>query len=176
MAIKAASPEFYDAALGRANYRGGYRDLWRKTARLVPKDSSVVELGCGPGLLRPYLGVRSYVGLDFSARAIALARSTFRREDFRVADIREPIPVAETYVMNEVLEHLDDDLGLLRSLPPSLVVLSVPSFDSASHVRFFPKEGAAVKRYGRVLAIDHVEYVPHGTAGRFFHLMRGRIE
>jgi SAM-dependent methyltransferase len=175
MAIKAEPAEFYDAALAKANYRGGYRDLWRRTGRLVPK-GSVVELGCGPGLLLPYLNVESYIGLDFSARAIALARSQFRRADFRVADVRDPIPVAETYVMNEVLEHLDDDLRLLRSLPSSLVVLSVPSFDSASHVRFFEKEGAAVKRYGRVLAIDHVEYVPHGTAGRFFHLMRGRRE
>lgn len=174
---KLAEPAaFYDAALSKLNYRGGYRDLWQRTARLVPPGVSVVELGCGPGLLLPYLGARPYIGLDFSAAAIALARHTFPRADFRVSDVREPIPVADAYVMNEVLEHLDDDLGLLRSLPPSIVVMSVPSFDSASHVRFFPKEGSAVKRYGRALAIDHVEYVPHGTAGRFFHLMRGRRE
>lgn len=176
MAKLAEPPAFYDAALPKANYRGGYRDLWRRTAKLVPKDATVVELGCGPGMLLPYLGIRSYVGLDFSPNAIATARRMYPRADFRVADVREPIPAADVYVMNEVLEHLDDDLALLRSLPPSTVVLSAPSFDSASHVRFFAKEGAAVKRYGRVLAIDHTEYVRHGSAGRFFHLIRGRRE
>jgi trans-aconitate methyltransferase len=176
MAKLAEPAAFYDAALPKANYRGGYRDLWQRTGRLVPPDSRVVELGCGPGMLRPYLNVRSYIGLDFSPAAIRLALRQFPRVDFRVADVREPIPPADCYVMNEVLEHLDDDLDLLRSLPPSTVVLSVPSFDSTSHVRFFEKEGSAVKRYGRVLAIDHVEYVKHGTAGRFFHLMRGRRE
>jgi trans-aconitate methyltransferase len=172
MAKLAAPAEFYDAAIPRLNYRGGYRDLWKRTARLVPP-GSVVELGCGPGLLLPYLAGHPYIGLDFSAQSIALAQRSFPRADFRVADIREPIPEANTYVMNEVLEHLDDDLGLLSSLPPSVVVLSVPSFDSESHVRFFAKEGSAERRYGRILDIDHVEYVPHGNAGRFFHLIRG---
>ena len=118
--------------------------------------------------------VRSYVGLDFAPRLISEARRYEPRGDFRVADLRtDPIPDAEVYVANEVLEHLDNDLGLLRRLPKgSTVVLSVPSFDSRSHVRHFPKPSSARNRYGAALHIDHAEVIPL-PRGAFFHLLRG---
>lgn len=185
MALKeAAGPEFYETVLeDRRNSqwlplaRNPYRTLWIRTALLVPRHRSVVELGCGTGRLGPLLatGARTYLGLDFAPRLIEEARRYAPRLTFEVSDLRtEPIPDAQVYVANEVLEHLAQDLALLRRLPKgATVVLSVPSFDSASHVRFFPARGEAQRRYGSALAIDHVEYVPHGRAGRFFHLMRG---
>lgn len=182
----AAGPGFYDRALAdrrnsqwlplRAN---PYRMLWAATAELVPGRATIVELGCGTGRLAPLLAARgrSYLGLDFAPAVIAEARRYFPEGRFEVADLtRDPIPEADVYVADEVLEHLDDDLGLLAALPcGSLVVLSVPSFDSAAHVRFFPVWGDAADRYRVLLELDRALRIPHGKAGRFFHLLRGRV-
>lgn len=185
MGVKAAaSAEFYDRALrDRRNASwlpvasSPYALLYERTAALVPAATSVVELGCGTGRLASLLvpKARRYVGLDFAPLVIAEAERLVPEGSFCIADLRRgEVPWGEVYVANEVLEHLDDDLGLLGRLPVgAVVVLSVPSFDSASHVRHFPAQGDAEVRYGPLLDIDHVEYVPHGTRGRFFHLLRG---
>jgi trans-aconitate methyltransferase len=180
----AAPPAFYEQVLDdprnsqwAALEANPYRPLYERTAALVPAGTAVVEIGCGTGRLAPLLITRasSYVGLDFAPRLIAEARRYTPGASFLVADIRsDPLPAGDTYVANEVLEHLDDDLGLLELIPAgATVVFSVPSFDSASHVRHFPVRGQARRRYERVLRIDRVEYVPHGRRGRFFHLVRG---
>lgn len=179
----AAGPRFYERVLDdkrNASWlpldRNPYRPLYERTAELVPEGASVVELGCGTGRLAPLIlgRARTYVGIDFAPRLIREAQRYEPRGWFVVGDLRKEIPAAEVYVANEVLEHLDDDVGLLRRLPVgSVVIVSVPSFDSKSHVRWFPEQAQAAERYGDVLAIDHLEYVPHGKAGRFFSLLRG---
>lgn len=179
MTRRAEESDFYDGALHPEWLtKGGYPDLFRRTAALVPPGQRVVEIGCGAGVLASLLvdQAATYVGLDFSARAIEHARRSVPEATFMVADLRhDALPVGQVYVANEVLEHLEDDLGLLAAIPAgSLVVVSVPSFDSASHVRYFPREGQARRRYAEMLDIDRVEYVPHGNKGRFFHLIRGR--
>lgn len=184
MGVKLAEgPKFYERVLNdprNASWlpldRNPYRPLYEATAALVPEGASVVELGCGTGRLAPLIlaRARSYVGIDFAPRLIREAKRYEPRGWFVVGDLRQAIPEAEVYVANEVLEHLDDDVGLLRRLPlGSVVIVSVPSFDSKSHVRWFPERGQAAERYGEVLAIDHTEYVMHGKAGRFFSLLRG---
>lgn len=181
-----AGPEFYDAALDDQRnsqwlplWKNPYRFLWLRAAALVPHRSAVVELGCGTGRLGPILAstARSYVGLDFAPRCIAEAQRSAPSLRFEVADLRtDPIPEADVYVALEFLEHVAHDLALLRRLPKgALVVASLPSFDSHAHVRFFPKRGEPERRYAEVLTIDRVEYVPHGRAGRFFHLLRGTV-
>ena len=176
---------FYDQALDNLGHaawlpveRTPYRDLYERTAALVPLGAAVVELGCGTGrlasLIEPRVG--SYLGLDFAARRIEEARRYAPGLAFEVADVRERMPLAEVYVANELLEHLDDDLGLIGSLPAGAVlVFSVPSFDAEAHVRHFPTPGKARERYGTVVQVDHEEQVPHGYQGRFFHLMRGTV-
>lgn len=183
--LRPAAPEtFYERVLDdprNSQWRpldgNPYQALWERTAELVPRDQDVVELGCGTGRLAPLLAERSrsYIGVDFAPRLIREARA-HSAADFRVLDLRtDPIPAADVYVANEVLEHLDDDLGLLRRLPEgAMVIVSVPSFDSASHVRYFPDRGAARERYAEVLDIDQWDFVPHGRNGRFFTLLRGR--
>lgn len=174
--------EFYDQALDNPRHASWlpleetpYRPLFEQTARLIPDGLDVVELGCGTGRLAALIAPRvpSYIGLDFSPRRLEEARRYSPGLDFRLADLRtDPIPAADLYVANEVLEHLDDDLGLLRRLPRgSQILLSVPSFDSADHVRSFPVAGSAAARYGAVLDIELEMTVPYGE--HFFHLLRG---
>jgi trans-aconitate methyltransferase len=175
MALRRAAPAaFYDSRLARTDSSlDAYRPLFRAAAALLPA-GRVVELGCGTGRFAAFIGERDYVGLDFAPGHIEAARRYQPDCDFRVADLRtDPIPPADAYVALEVLEHLDDDLGLLRRLPSAAtVVLSVPSFDSASHVRFFVARGSAAARYGPELAIDTVRYVEL-KRGAYFHLLRG---
>lgn len=172
----AAPASFYDQAAASEKLYAQYTELWERAAKLVPRGSSVVELGCGTGRLAKLIvpNARTYLGLDFSERCIREAKVNAPGGEFRVSDVREPIPTAEVYVATEVLEHLDDDLGLLAQIAPwSTVIISVPSFDSHSHVRWFPARGDARRRYSGSLAIDHEEFIPHGTKGRFFTLIRG---
>jgi trans-aconitate methyltransferase len=174
---------FYDEALDNPRHASWlpleqtpYRQLFDRTATLIPDGLDVVELGCGTGRLASLIGPRSrsYIGLDFSPRRIEEARRYAPGLDFRIADLRsDPIPPADLYVANELLEHLADDLGLLLRLPAGAqVVLSVPSFDSAAHVRYFPLVGQAAERYGAALTLDASQVVPYGE--HFFHLLRGR--
>lgn len=182
---RAAPAAFYDRVLrNRCNAswlpleRNPYRPLYEVVAELVPWGSAVVELGCGTGRLASLLlpRARSYVGLDFAPKVLEEARRYVPNAAFASMDLRRgALPEGDTYVSCETLEHLDDDLGLLERIPRgALVVLSVPSFDSQSHVRHFPERGMARERYGQAIAIHHVEYVAHGTNGRYFHVLRGQ--
>lgn len=182
--MTAAPAEFYDARLAEPGTallmdpaESPYRELWAEVLSLIPAGQRVVELGCGTGRFAGLLlahGVESYVGLDFAPGHIAEARRHLPDADFRLVDIRvDEIPDADLYVALEVLEHLDDDRAVLERLPSrATVVLSVPSFDSASHVRMFPAQGDARERYRRQLRIDVVRYVTRPN-GAFFHLLRG---
>lgn len=154
-----------------------YIPLYEAAAALIPEGASVVELGCGAGKFAPYALARtgSYLGLDFAPALIDAAEGTHPGH-FAVADLRtDPIPEAQVYVALEVLEHLDDDLGLLARLPRgATAILSVPSFDSASHVRWFPEPGSAKSRYERWLyAVS--ERTLSLPSGAFFHLLAGTV-
>lgn len=182
--MTAAPPAFYDALLddprnpyGLSLEETPYRPLYQCVADLVPREASVVELGCGTGRLASLILERTthYIGLDFAPRLIEEARRYLPAVEFMVADLRgDPIAAADVYVATEVLEHLEDDLGLLERLPAgATVILSVPSFGSESHVRWFPTEDEARMRYAHLLTIDHTEYVPIGSRGAYFHVLRG---
>lgn len=155
-----------------SKYDARYVPLYEAAAALIPPGASVVELGCGTGRFARFLN-HPYIGIDFTPALVEEARRYNSGGDFRAGDLRtDPIPDADVYVTLEVLEHLDDDLGLLRRLPVGrTVVLSVPSFDSASHVRYFQRPGSARARYGRVLDINHEATIPLRRG--FFHLLRG---
>lgn len=183
--MTAAGPEFYDALLEnpRTPYLGDpelspYLPMYRAAAALVPDGASVVELGCGTGRLAGIL-IRQgheYTGIDFAPALVAEARRyNGGRGRFLVDDLRRAVvPAADCYVATEVFEHLDNDIGMINRLPiGSTLVISVPSFDSESHVRFFADRESARARYGEVIAIDHLEYVPIGDKGAYFHVLRG---
>jgi trans-aconitate methyltransferase len=187
----APSPDFYDALLDdpTSAFLGSvedspYRELYQRVVALVRPGTVVVELGCGSGRLAMLLVdvAWAYIGLDFSKAMIEQARRDASRKfdlmgHFVVADLRTNyIPDADIYIATEVLEHLDDDLALLARLPSeSTVILTVPSFDSESHVRTFPNPGDAVARYEGLLDIDTEERIDLPAAGAFFHLIRGTV-
>ena len=134
----------------------------------------VLEVGCGPGHLGQMILEQStikYHGFDFSPVAIKKAIDNYGRPDlFYVADATDPTSYKPDYdclVCTEVLEHIEDDIGVVRCWEKgSLCVCSVPNFDSKYHVRFFASENEVRRRYGGLIKIKSIKRVKvRQTAG-----------
>ena len=135
----------------------------------------VTDIGCGPGQLFDYLsemGYTNYTGVDFSEAAISMAKSLASgkaqtRASFFVEDAftffdRHPDIVNETeiFLFLEMLEHINDDLNLLKRVPPEkVVILSVPLFKDRAHVRHFNSIKDVKKKYGKVVKLEKVDQI-----------------
>jgi SAM-dependent methyltransferase len=139
--------------------------LWVLASRWVKENkfSSVVDVGCGIGPVARLMpaGVR-YTGYDFSKVAIERAKkesvgacvTEFLVRDVADFDGSEFVDV-DAAIFCEILEHLEDDLALLRTVPAGLpVFITLPDFDSPAHVRFFKSCDEAVSRYGQVIDVQ----------------------
>lgn len=134
--------------------------LWIEIARRVPADATILDLGCGPAHVAELLTrkVKLYGGIDFSAEAVALANKRFDRlaDGWRFGAAlgdatKPPMRRRDVYLAIEFLEHVADDLAILRALPPGRVIASLPSKDSAGHVRWFTSADEVAARYKDVL-------------------------
>jgi SAM-dependent methyltransferase len=174
-------PDWYDEKFaGTPEYRSPYQDspyyfLWSVIVDRIRRDGlqRVLEIGCGTGQLAAYLldqGIDSYVGLDFSPRAVEYARLSAPCGRFMVEDARaSDIYAAEEHdvlICTEVLEHISEDLVVVGKFRPrTRCIFSVPSYDSAGHVRFFRDRMAVAERYGGYFdGLDVVELPLVGTA------------
>jgi len=106
----------------------------------------VVEIGCGIGNFTELLKRRplQILGLDIDANCIAAHNLRFaghdrieaRQFDALGGDVREITPfAADTIVCLNVLEHISDDVGALRSMhsilqPGGKACLIVPAFEA----------------------------------------------
>jgi SAM-dependent methyltransferase len=127
-----------DAGGQPVDYEGIWRDAWGDLQRYGPVSrhqrrvlsrvlagvqfGSVLDVGCGEGSnlahmssLRP--GAR-LAGVDVSSAAIERARATFPRAEYQVGTASElrGSPRYDLVTCLDVLEHVEDDLGLLRDL------------------------------------------------------------
>lgn len=176
---EARSAAFYNATFRRSSaYQKDARNapwalLWLWAASRLGEEG-VLDLGCGPGHFAELLAERGhpphlYTGVDFSKVAIEQAQQRVPTFDFvcrPLAKVRFKNYIGRTVVACEVLEHINNDLGLLKKLTTGTrVLLTVPTFDSAGHVRHFPTMHEAVKRYENVLVLSSVV-----TLGRSFGL------
>ncbi len=160
-ANQAMGSDYYDTVYASSErYTQDYRDMsyypmWAQAIHTVRSlgNPSILEVGCGVGHLAEYLhdeGFTKYHGFDFSEQAVAMAKKR-TDQDFAVADAYDPASYDYDYdvaITLEVLEHLDDDLGVLRQLKAgSYVIFSLPTFDDPAHVRFFTNPGQIIQRY-----------------------------
>jgi len=105
----------------------------------VPRGETIVDLGCGPGLMAKLL-------FDSGRHA------NFILADLRSLSTHEIYKKYRVFVLLEVLEHLTDDHLLLASIPSgSQVIFSVPNFDSKAHVRHFFSPDTVITRYSKWL-------------------------
>lgn len=158
--LKAPEASYYDRIFRTHPHfnqhysRSRYLPVWEAVIEELSDRARILEIGCGTGQFAALLhdrGFREYRGFDFSSSAIARARKTVPDFDFRVADARDPTAYEgdhDTVVATEVLEHLDDDLAVLRLLAPGTTVhFTVPTKNDPSHVRFFPRVAGVRARY-----------------------------
>jgi len=147
--------------------------LWEAQLEMLPGDCGrVLDLGCGTGrfarLFETKRGGR-YIGVDFASELIDAAREYNPCMEFICRDIfdcADLIAEADTIMLSEVLEHIDNDTGLLAMIPAGKKILaSVPNFNSAAHVRTFTELAGVKQRYGHGL---------HFTAARRVRLIPGK--
>ena len=124
----------YDGGVHAKHRLTGYHEFFVERVRAGER---VLDIGCGKGELAFDLVTRagaSVVGVDNSPSHLGFARSRFRddRLEFVEADVLEHMPAGhfDVVVLSNVLEHIDDRVGLLRhvaaSAEPSRVLLRVP--------------------------------------------------
>ena len=111
-----------------------YHDFFVERVRAGER---VLDVGSGKGELAHDLVVRAeaeVVGIDNDPHHLAFARDRFRHERLRFVDGTAPADLPgerfDVVVLSNVLEHVDDRVGLLRSLAvsarPRVVLIRVP--------------------------------------------------
>jgi 2-polyprenyl-6-hydroxyphenyl methylase / 3-demethylubiquinone-9 3-methyltransferase len=77
----------------------------------------LVDLACGAGLMAPHVASLGYrhVGIDLNLRALELAREHGLTAVVRSSVLAVPLPegCADVVLAGEILEHLEDDVGVL---------------------------------------------------------------
>jgi SAM-dependent methyltransferase len=138
-------PLIYELWSGMVGGKRGRSALVREYVRPAA-DARVLDLGCGPGELRPYLpsGV-SYVGIDISPTYIARAHDRFgSTASFRVGDataIDHNLSEFDLVLAFGVLHHLSDDQaselfhGAARALKPDGRLIAVDPAHTANQGR-----------------------------------------
>jgi SAM-dependent methyltransferase len=103
--------------------------------RTIPANN-FLEVGCGAGDLLVVLADRGYrgLGIDISAEALAAARSRIQSPLVTVeqGDVAGVTGAFDVVIASEVLEHIADDVGMLRELkgrlrPGGHLVITVPA-------------------------------------------------
>lgn len=164
-----------------------YISTWRKVADLLEAKSRkktlfCLDIGCGPGQFAEYLCQRlpnlRYVGVDTSSAAILQAKERAPGASFMCNALCD-LPLSllhetDTFLALEVLEHIVDDLDLIKSLPVGKeMIFSVPNFDSFGHVRFFASASRVYTRYSPLFLDLNVEPVFLGKGNPIIYICHG---
>ena len=155
-----------------------YSPIYERVGKWIG-DKKVLDVACGTAELSRY--VKNYKGFDFSETAIKIAdnKNVWVGSAY---DAKNYDGDYDTYIMLEVLEHLDD-MSVLKHIPKGKeVIFSVPSFEDPSHIRVFT-EKTLRDRYGGSIDIEEVVRFNWGTElidggvdeRRYILLARGKI-
>lgn len=152
----------YDLPYHRSPYYPMYKAVLKELRKL--NASSVLEVGCGTGAFASFLLHKQkfeYSGFDFSEVAVEKAQVRTGRSDlFYVADATQKTSYhskTDAIVCTEVLEHLEDDIGVVSNWPRlTNAVCTVPNYDSSYHERYFRNESEVVDRYSSYLDIKKI--------------------
>lgn len=156
-----------------------YYNIWLEALNKIKQinNPAIIDIGCGPGQFANLLfdnNFTNYRGIDFSSEAINIAKKVnfnfnnlFSVEDAFKSNIFES--QYNIVVMFEVLEHIKEDLKLLNRIKKnSKVLLSVPSFDSESHVRWFNDEKEVIERYSESIDIISINTFQISKSNKIF--------
>ncbi len=136
---------------------GSIQPRYRVIAHIIPKGSSVLEVGCGDGLLMEFLERTRDAkckGYDVSEESVRVARE--RGLDAEVADVTSiefQLDCKYDYVLAcELLEHLSD---------PELLVIKVRQYTTQSIIVSVPNVGYFRDRLRLLFGRFPVQWVVH---------------
>ena len=146
-----------------------YYSLWRNILdEHIGEKQRILDIGCGCGQFAK-LSIESghqCAGLDKDTEGIMFATERVPEAVFHVVDVTENQTLIrdgnyDTITFIQVLEHLDDDLAILATIPKGKrVVLSVPNFDDVDHRRFFDGMESVVERYCEFILCGKRRIIP----------------
>lgn len=147
-------------------YDSPYYELWKNCITKIDFDKNILEVGCGTGqfkqMLHKYGFSKNYLGFDFSKEAIEICNDPrcYVGDARSIEFYLKQIPTEQIICM-EVLEHLQDDIEVIRIWEKGTpFLITVPCFDDPAHVRWFNEESEIRHRYEiqyNCLRIDSIE-------------------
>jgi 2-polyprenyl-3-methyl-5-hydroxy-6-metoxy-1,4-benzoquinol methylase len=160
-----------------------YYFLWTVVADRIVRSGAtrILDLGCGPGQFAALLqsrGIREYCGVDFSERAIGMARKacsgfTFIREDLERPELLRTLEY-DLVVSMEFLEHVSFDKEILNRIRSGARFLgTVPNYPYHSHLRHFSGTKEVAARYGSLFNSFSVDEFLKNAEGERYFLMDG---
>jgi SAM-dependent methyltransferase len=147
MAFQAADDAHYARFVAgqRKNHAQNLAIDWLETEPSLPRQFSLLDIGCGPGAFfslihdRPALAERvTYTGVDQAEGAVRYAEKTFGRHFLHRDVLADGLPDGSFDVIsvNEVIEHLADYrplLGAIAQRNPKVLILGtfavIPEYD-----------------------------------------------
>lgn len=156
-----------------------YENLYNSVLNLLPNDKNIkiLDSGCGTGGLINVLknnGYSNITGLDFSTYCINYCKKRFPENNFFSVDLndnssKDLINGFSVIIMLEVLEHISNDISIIKKITKdSLVIFSLPNYDSTGHVRFFNNIDEIKDRYSNLLTIISFLEIPLKSKFKIF--------
>lgn len=93
-----------------------WEEPYEAAEKMLPKEGTILDLGCGEGLLANYLALscpnRKIIGIEIAPERLARAKKGVKNTNFKVGDIvNVPYPPADTVVLFHVLHHLESRIA-----------------------------------------------------------------
>ena len=178
---------YYDHVYANSKeYAKHYRDVvyypvWKEIMDSLQAGDRVLDIGCGPGHFGHMLmdgGIDQYVGIDFSAVAVMMAKKKMPTARIIQASITDGVSYDDfmgyTVTAIEVLEHIEDDIALIKKLPKGKIIFSVPNYNSNNHYRAYADEEFILDYYRQVIEIDEVVKFEMSKTS-FIYVCKGKI-
>ncbi|MDR2405585.1 MAG: class I SAM-dependent methyltransferase [Deltaproteobacteria bacterium] len=142
--------------------QGLYKDAFSRLGLL--HIANVADLGCGAGNFTSVMVEKNqrpevYIGVDQSHTQIQIAKQAypgwhFVYGDFNAAYVRQEYERFEAYLLLNVLDTIEDDLGFLEGITSGkYLVFSYPKAEREGSLRFFPDNYSMRDRYSALLNI-----------------------
>jgi len=124
------------------------KEMREMSLKWISDEGGIVELGCSNGDFAELLfknNMKNYCGIDIQKDKIQEAKIRLPQMGFFCCDIINNLFLleeAQTFISFQCLEHIVNDLDVLKALiPKTNVILSVPNSPYKGHIRWHELEG-----------------------------------
>lgn len=166
-----SSHQWYDECVGKQGHYYHQSIVLPSSLRLLSSFSSLLDLGCGQGVLARHLPEKiEYVGVDFSSKLIQSAQMLSKKRAFLVADATKPLPIEKknferaTFILSlQNMENGKDAIQIasdhLSNKGKLLLVLNHPCFRIPRQTDWGIEEGSQIQ-YRKIKKYMTKEKIP----------------